>query len=193
MSERAPEDFDAFYAARAEALVRLLYVRTGDLTRAQDCAQEAFIRAWLRWNKFQPDGDPVAWVRKVAWNLAVSDWRSTRRAHARDARQVASQSMATEDVLVPEVVEVRNALRRLPGAQQTVVVLHYYEGLSLPEISAVVGKPVGTIKSSLHRARTALRDHLDAGDNNPDTDQNNEPDSDPGPRPVNARSNEGQA
>ncbi|WP_216658507.1 sigma factor [Nocardioides sp. zg-1230] len=57
--------FDAFYAARAPRLVRNIYLRTGDATRAEDCVQEAFVRAWRRWDRLEND-DPVGWVTTVA-------------------------------------------------------------------------------------------------------------------------------
>jgi len=166
----AADDFDAFYAARAATLVRLLYLRTGDLTRAQDCVQEAFTQAWLKWSTLEAGPDPVAWVRTVAWNLAVNDWRSRRRERARDERMgYGVGSEAGNGVPVAEALAVREALRHPPGHQQTAIVLHYFEDLSIPEIAAMTGTPVGTIKSSLHRARISLRHQLE--DNDPDSDR----------------------
>ena len=159
MSSGAADEFDAFYGARAPTLVRMIYLRTGDLTRAQDCVQEAFTRAWLKWPTLQSGPDPVAWVRTVAWNLAVTDWRSRRRARARDEGWRVEG--AAQPLPIAEVVAVREALQDLPAHQQAAIILHYFEDLSIAEISAMTGKPTGTIKSNLHRARLALRAQLD--------------------------------
>ncbi|WP_331272468.1 sigma factor [Motilibacter aurantiacus] len=78
-SERAVDaassaGFSAFYAATAPRMVQHLFLLTGDLSRAQECVQDAYAQAWRRWPHLQ-DGDPAAWVRRVGWRLAVSDWR----------------------------------------------------------------------------------------------------------------------
>lgn len=71
-------EFDAFYAASAPRLVRQLHAMTGELTEAQDCVQEAYARAWQRWSTVCSYDAPEAWVRQVAWRLAVSRFRRAR-------------------------------------------------------------------------------------------------------------------
>ena len=165
----ATDDFDAFYAARAAPLARALFLRTGDLTRAQDCTQEAFMRAWLKWSSIESGADPVGWVRTVAWNLAVNDWRRRRRERVRDAGIQPLQTR-TDAAHMAEVLTLRAALAQLPESQQTAIVLHYFEDMSIPDISTMTGIPAGTIKSSLHRARAALRAQLaDQTDPHPQT------------------------
>lgn len=172
--------FDAFYAARSAPLVRLIFLRTGDLTRSQDCVQEAFTRAWLKWASLNTDSDPVAWVRTVAWNLAVSDWRKGLRDRIRDEKLLSElSSNATDALPVAEVLALRDELRRLPEGQQTAIVLHYFEDMSVQEISAMTGQPAGTVKSSLHRGRLALRQALDE-----DTHHDRADGSTPDPRGV---------
>jgi RNA polymerase sigma-70 factor, ECF subfamily len=156
------EGFDAFYAARAAPLVRALYLRTGDLSRSQDCVQEAFTRAWLRWDALEAGPGPAAWVRTVAWNLAVSQWRSKTREIARSRRLFAleGRSETSPPPPIAEVVALREALRGLPDAHQTAVVLHYFVDMSVQEIANMTGRPTGTVKSDLSRARLALREAL---------------------------------
>lgn len=75
-----PVDFDEFYAATAQRLVRQLYALTGDLGDAQDIAQEAYARAWQRWARVSKYEAPEAWVRTVGLRLAVSRWRNAQNA-----------------------------------------------------------------------------------------------------------------
>lgn len=158
MSEKNVESFDAFFAARAAPLVRVLFLRTGDMTRAQDCVQEAFVRAWLRWDALERGASPEAWVRRVAWNLAVSQWRSKLRELTRAGFMFRDQgSDAVDPPPVAEVLAVREAVRVLPGRYQTAIVLHYFENMSVEEIADMTHQPVGTVKSNLFRARAALR------------------------------------
>lgn len=150
-------DFDAFYARCAPGLVRQLAAQTGDLGDAQDCVQEAFSRAWQRWSKVSAYDAPEAWVRQVAWRLAVSRWR-----RARSARAAAQRHGAAPDVpdLEPDRVALVSALRTLPEAQRRAIVLHHVGGLSVTEVAEETGVPVGTVKARLSRGRAALADLL---------------------------------
>ena len=75
--------FDAFYATTRDRLFRQLTVMTADPEQAQDALQEAYSRAWQRWTRVSRMDDPAAWVRTVAWRVAVSHHRSRRRPRAR--------------------------------------------------------------------------------------------------------------
>ena len=72
--------FDEFYAGSYRRLVGQIYGMCGNLTEAQDCVQEAFVRAWDKRRSLDMDQYPEAWVRTVAYRLAVSRWRRARRA-----------------------------------------------------------------------------------------------------------------
>jgi len=145
--------FDDFYTARLPGLVHALFLAGGDLERAEDCAQEAFVRAWRQWRKLEGD-DPVGWVRTVAWRLCVDDWRGRRRESAALAklRGPHESRMDFEDVH-----GVLALLAGLPREQAVVLVLHYVEDLAVDEVAEVLRLPVGTVKSRLSRARDTLR------------------------------------
>jgi RNA polymerase sigma-70 factor (ECF subfamily) len=151
-----PKDFSEFYAAHFHSLTVQLYAHTGDLADAQDVVQEAFCRALLRWAQVANYDDPVAWVRRVAWNLATSRWRRVRTAMA-FARRQREETVAGP---TPDRVALMGALAELPEQQRRAVVLHYLADLSIPAIAAELGAAEGTVKSWLHRARTALAEHL---------------------------------
>jgi RNA polymerase sigma-70 factor (ECF subfamily) len=86
----AVDGFDEFYAANFNRLVVGLYAYTGDMALAQDLAQESFCRTLQRWSKVSRYDDPVAWVRRVAWNLTKSRWRRNQvaQAHLRTQREM---------------------------------------------------------------------------------------------------------
>jgi RNA polymerase sigma-70 factor (ECF subfamily) len=148
----AQRDFTECYAASFRPLVTQLYVYTGDLELAHDLVQEAFCRALDRWSKVAGYEDPVAWVRRVAFNLANSRWQRTKVA-LRHLRRQRVEHVAGPN---PDRVAVVRALAGLPDAQRRVVVMHYLADLGVAEIAAHEGVPVGTVKSWLHRGRTAL-------------------------------------
>ncbi len=150
------EDFEAFYGANFQRLVVGLLAYTGDLAQAQDLAQEAFCRALLRWRKVARYDDPVAWVRRVAWNLAASRWQRNRiaRRHLLAGRE---QSMPPPS---PDRVALDTALARLPANQRRAIILFYLADMSVADIAAQEGSPEGTVRSLLHRGRAALAIHL---------------------------------
>jgi RNA polymerase sigma-70 factor (ECF subfamily) len=149
---RETSEFDEFYSSRMPGLSHMLFLACGDRERSEDCAQEAFVRAWRRWDSL--DGqDPIAWVRTVAWRLCIDDWRSSRRIQnaLRDLRPPATSALATERH------EALDLVIDLPPPIRSIVVLHYIEDLSIEEVAEMLQIPAGTVKSRLSRGRDRLR------------------------------------
>lgn len=153
LREDGAAGFDAFYAAQAPRLVRQLHAMTGDLTVAQDCVQEAAARAWQRWTVVGAYDDPAAWVRTVAWRLAVSRLRRVRVGVGLLRRHGPPDDVPSAS---PDHVALVAALRRLPEAQRRAVVLHHLCDLPVEQVAAETGSPVGTVKARLSRGRAAL-------------------------------------
>jgi RNA polymerase sigma-70 factor (ECF subfamily) len=153
---RAGERFDDFYAANFNPLVAQLTAYVGDLSEAQDVVQEAFCRAWPRWEKLAGYDDPAAWVRRVAWNIATSRWRRMKTALSFSRRQ----RLEMVDGPGPDRVALDRALATLPDNHRRAVILHYLVGMSVAEIAVDCEVAAGTVKSWLHRARAALGPQL---------------------------------
>ncbi|WP_442792068.1 sigma-70 family RNA polymerase sigma factor [Micromonospora sp. NBC_01796] len=149
-------EFDAFYHAHFRSMTVHLCAYTGDLGQAQDLVQEAFCRAFARWDKVVRYDDPVAWVRRVAWNLATSRWRRLRTAQAYLRRQREEYVAGP----TPDRVALTAALALLPPNHRRAVVLHHLGDMSIAEIARQEGVAEGTVKSWLHRARAALAAEL---------------------------------
>ena len=152
------ESFDAFYTASFGRLVGQLYAICGNVAEAQDCVQEAFIRAWDKRRTLDTEQSPEAWVRTVAYRLAVSRWRRAVRARrAPDRAKQPHRSPAEPDVTR---VALAQALARLPAEQRRVIVLHHLCDLPVAEIAREIGAPDGTVKARLSRGRAALAAQL---------------------------------
>ena len=148
--------FDEFYAACFRPLTVQLFAYTGDMAAAQDVVQEAFCRALSRWKRVADLDDPAGWVRRVAWNLATSRWRRARTALAFARRHREEHAAAPS----PDRVALARALSTLPEQQRRAVILHYLADLPIGEIARQEGVAEGTVKSWLHRGRTALAAQL---------------------------------
>jgi RNA polymerase sigma-70 factor (ECF subfamily) len=155
--------FDDFFVFEYPRLVAALTLVTGDVDTARDAVDEACARAWERERRKQQIDSLPAWVRVVALNVARGRYR--RRSNEQRARQrLATMAIPTAEVEQSTRVDVARALARLPRRQREVVVLHYFLDLTIDDVAAQLAVTAGTVKTSLHRARTALAAEL--GDTN---------------------------
>ena len=148
------------YHACYRRLTAQLYAFTGDLTEAQDAVQEAFARALARPRGLTDVGNPEAWLRTVALNVARRRWRRRRLLDAILLRERPAARLV-EAGPEPDRTDLRGALAQLPRQFREVVVLHYLGDLSVDEVAAVLDVPVGTVKSRLSRGRAALAGRLE--------------------------------
>ncbi|GAA1988826.1 hypothetical protein GCM10009838_59560 [Catenulispora subtropica] len=161
MAEEAePMDFGGFYTATVSRVVGYLYVVLGSVAEAEDAAQEAYTRAWLRWSKVRAYDDPEAWVRTVGFRVALNSWRKTKNRLV--AHRASGQGAAYTHVpaLSPDRLAVVEALRRIPAEQRRALVLHHMQGLTVTEIAHEIGAPEGTVKARLARGRKALAPYV---------------------------------
>jgi RNA polymerase sigma-70 factor (ECF subfamily) len=149
-------DFDALYSGHYTSLTTQLFAYFGDRQEAQDVVQEAFCRALARWKEISTYDDPVAWVRRVAWNLATSHVRRLKVATTFRRQQQPEYAPPPS----PDRVALFAALKTLPARQRQATVMHYLADMPIDEIAAAMDVSVGTVKSWLHRARAALATEL---------------------------------
>lgn len=153
----------------------------GHLEDARDVTQEVFLKAFDNIAAFRRESGFYTWIFRIAVNLAVSHRRKakTRQTISLDQSRGALGSQAEQLVrLVRDesaddpsgsVAEaelhdrVSRALQELDDDHRAVVVLRDIEGLNYQEIGEILEIPPGTVKSRLHRARTALRDSIMPG------------------------------
>jgi hypothetical protein len=115
------EDFDAFYGATYRRLLAQVFAVAGNLHEAEDCVQEAYARAWQRWDKLSDGhGNPEAWVRVAAVRLAVSSWRKAvnrLKAHRREnpATEVSGMTPDHPYITTPVCPSTRSRQRPRPG------------------------------------------------------------------------------
>lgn len=156
-------DFVQFYEGSARRIARHAYALTGNIADAQDITQEAFARAWQRWESVRHHDSPEGWVRRVATNLATSRFRRDRT-----ARSAAWQLIAREvPAISADTVALVAALRVLPERQRVVIVLHYLADLPVAQIAAELRVPVGSVKAWLSRGRDALAAAMNEEDARP--------------------------
>lgn len=144
--------FAAFYQGALAPSVRLAHLIVGSPSVAQDLVQDVFLSIHARWATID---NPEAYLRTAVINRCRSAQRRqiVERLHLRRRTEWVPAT-------IPEVDETWAAVRRLPVDQRTVLVLRFYADLSLAEIAAELGKPIGTVKSTLHRGLARLKEQL---------------------------------
>lgn len=156
-----PRAFERLYrrhVARVHSLVR----RMMGAEDVDDVTQGVFIRAWEKLGTFRGDAAFGTWLHRLAVNLILArrasrgtDWKR----HTADATvlsQVAGRAASSDFSL-----DFEEAIGHLPPGAREIFVLHDIEGYKHEEIAGMLGIVAGTSKAQLHRARMALRQHLD--------------------------------
>lgn len=156
-------EFDRWYDASYPRLVAQLTALIGNRAEAQDCVQDAFVRAWDRRLDLESWAARDAWVRTTAHRLAVSRWRRWRRGQALGA-QAADTQARLRDATGTDASDIRAdllaAIATLPMPQREAIVLHYLADRSIAQIADELRVAEGTVKARLHRARAALNAQL---------------------------------
>jgi RNA polymerase sigma-70 factor (ECF subfamily) len=157
------DDLENLYRTTYSAVVRFLYRKVWDVDRAQDLAQEVFVRAMAH----QPE-KPRSWVFAVAANLARDEARAAvrRKRHLTllkddPVRLPTQERSAQESVERDErMAKVERALEALTPRDREVLLL-WDAGMSYPEIAEQTGLAVGAVGTTLARARRRLVDAYD--------------------------------
>lgn len=154
------ELYDSLSARVFGLILRVLVNRS----QSEEVLQEVFLEIWQSASRFAPNrGQGRAWVMTIAHRRAVDRVRASQSSADRDVRAglrdigVAHDSVAEQVELGIDGEKVVEALTGLPEVQREALVLAYYGGYSQNEISALVGAPLGTIKTRMRDGLTRLR------------------------------------
>lgn len=161
--ERAKWDREAFavlYRRYYPIISRYVRRRVGDQHTADDLVAEVFLTVLRVLPKYRHRGLPVrAWLYRIAGNT-VNRW-ARKRSRNPVSRLPADLAAAETNTTADNQKELaRQALLSVAPKYQTVLALHYLEGMGIAEVASAVGCRVGTVKSRLWRGRNALRERL---------------------------------
>lgn len=157
IGKRDKREFEAFVRASSDQLLRTAYLLCGDRGHAEDLVQTTLLRTARRWHSARRQ--PQAYARKILVNLAKDRWRglSRRPTEVPLAATVDVASDRHEADLLIDRHDLMLALGQLAAGQRCVVVLRYFDDLSVDDTAAVLGCSTGTVKSQTSRALAALR------------------------------------
>jgi RNA polymerase sigma-70 factor, ECF subfamily len=164
------EAFRALVDRESAAVIRACHRVLGDIHEAEDAAQEAFVTAFRSLAGWRGEGPFGAWLTRIAVRIAIR--RAQRRrdvtwidpADPARGRDIAGGAdPASISILAERAADVRAAVARLDEPYRETVALRFFGELSLDEIAAETGRPLGTVKTHLRRGLLRLRTAIDGG------------------------------
>jgi RNA polymerase sigma-70 factor (sigma-E family) len=157
VDDAASVEFHAFFERHYAELARLAHLLTGEPDAADDLAADALLALWHRWDRVRAADRPAAYARGVVANLARTRVRTAVRERRRIALFWAQREERTENPDVAGVVDVQEALRRLPFRKRACVVLRHAFDLSEKDTALALGVSVGTVKSQTSKGMAELQ------------------------------------
>lgn len=155
--------FESLYRMHIDKVYGLCLRMTGNVAEAEDCAQDAFIQAWNKLDRFRGDSAFSTWLHRIAVNSVLGRMRKAKRERdrIRDANETGDSPAAVADS--GDMRDLAEAVDKLPEGARHVFVLYAVYGYSHDEASRMLGIATGTSKAQLHRARRLLAQQLENG------------------------------
>jgi RNA polymerase sigma-70 factor (ECF subfamily) len=155
----------------------LIYRMLRDREQAEDLAQETFVRVFNHIDRYDPKYKFSSWIFKIATNLTIDHIRKkevatvsidgSRYAVTADEIEASTISVASDDENPEELLEakelgssIEEAIGSLRAEYRTAILLRHVEGREYQEIADIMGLPLGTVKTFIHRARKELQGKL---------------------------------
>ncbi|BCB77646.1 SigE family RNA polymerase sigma factor [Phytohabitans flavus] len=153
MNQRDEDEFREFVAGRMESLRGLAYLTCGDWQAAEDAVSTALSKLYVRWSRVSA---PYTYARRTVIHAAIDETRRPWRRERSTSPDLLDRP-APDRIDPEDHAHVREALLRVPRGQRAVLVLRFYEELSVEETAQVLGRSTGTVKSQTAKGLEALR------------------------------------
>ena len=140
------QQFEQWYLASRAALVGAAFLYVGKMDEALELAQGTYARAWQHWDVVSVHANRDAWSRLVLHNLVVSALSRTEAYEPPDT----------------DHLDLARLVARLPADQRRAFVLHVVLDLSVDDVAEEMRAPAGTVRSWIHRARSALAAQIES-------------------------------
>jgi RNA polymerase sigma factor (sigma-70 family) len=162
------ESFDALARMTGDRCMAIAYRILRDADQAEDAVQAALIIAWRQLRSLRDPNAFEPWLHRIVTNECYAEARRGRRMSAEIRLLHPAGSADSADISrINDRDQLDRAFRKLTIEQRAVLVFHHYLGLSLPEVADRLDIPLGTVKSRMFHAISALRASVEADDRTP--------------------------
>jgi RNA polymerase sigma-70 factor (ECF subfamily) len=159
--------FERLYQQHASRVFSLCARMAGDRTRAEELTQDVFVRAWEKLHLFRGESSFGTWLHRLAVNVVLNARKTDGRQRARfeetddeHGGMDAFTGVVGSPLAPGDMLDLEQAIAKLPPGARRVFVLHDVEGYKHEEIAELLGVTSGATKAQLHRARLLLREAL---------------------------------
>lgn len=165
LKEGSKEAFDKLYEKYKTMAIHTAYLITGNPADSEDITQETFVKVWLHIRELKNDSGFKPWMMQILVRTAYRVGRKHKR-EIPDEEVIGRTENRTNPSLLDKAIQLEEAeiitaaVKALPIKLKTVVVLYYYDSLTVKEIAEMLGVMEGTVKSRLHTARRRLQLNL---------------------------------
>ncbi len=158
------DSFERLLDLYGNRLIKTCYLILNDKDEAEDAVQETFIRVFRNIHNFNLQSSLYTWIYSIALNIC-RDMLKRRKYEYPCGEYLSGEGDNTEELVLDRIDReaLREKLFDLPVIYKEVLVLYYFEGLTIKEIGQVLGEKEGTVKSKLSRGRAMLRSALIKG------------------------------
>ena len=158
-------EFETCVAENQRRVFQIAYGILGNSADAEEMAQEAFLRAYQKFQTLRQSEKFRAWLNRIVFRLALNRQRGLRRRLTRETAWHAAETSETVDGMRNAedqvlVGRLRNEVERLPEKLRRVLQLSIVEDMDATDVGAVLGIPAGTVRSRLHTARKLLMEAM---------------------------------
>lgn len=161
--------FEVLVRTYQSRLFNSLFHSLGCPEEAEDVVQEAFVKAFSKLATFKQHSSFYTWLYRIAMNIAISRHRQKKPKSSLDEYRMNAGHEPVDDNNQPDqhldleerAGQVQAALQLLTEEHRRIIVLREIDEMDYEAISDILGLPVGTVRSRLHRARNQLRIHLE--------------------------------
>ncbi len=158
--------FETLYRKHVGRVFSLCARMVADRARAEELTQDVFVRAWEKLHLFRGESAFTTWLHRLAVNVVLNERKTDSRRRARFEEEEEDRGMDAHTGVVGstlqpgDLLDLEEAITRLPAGARRVFTLHDVEGYRHEEIADMLGVTTGATKSQLHRARLLLREAL---------------------------------
>lgn len=143
---------------------------TGNISDAQEIAQEVFLRLHQCRDSYQPTGKFSTWIFSIAHNLTLSRWRKnkwfgiwpSKKDEPDELKEFESSDPSPEELAFnnEQAIVLKKCVQSLPFLQKEALILREYEDLDYQQIAKILKRSIGAVKTLIHRARMNLKTKL---------------------------------
>lgn len=151
------EEFAKVYLDYSDRIFRYMFLHTKNFQLAEDLTSEVFLRAWQAWSRF--DGQNLqAWLYRIAHNLLVDTYRKKKEVPLDSVGEVSiDEDLVGKIATDGQIRQLTQALDQLPANLNRVVILRFIEGLSVAQVTAILGISEVNVRVLSHRALVKIR------------------------------------